>query len=314
MRCGRVLAECEKAARRRAGGSWSRAAARGIGTAPAGALLPQNARQGGRARAAAERANCKRRVRSSRNYGSACGNGGCGAAAARSERGASAGTEAAAAAPRRRGQQPGAAGHGRRGHAHLPVQVEAHDVEPERRRCPACGDEYGAHGSEDSEQLEIEVRAYRRVIKRRRYRLQLPVRGGTAAAHGAGAGTADPEGHPGHLGMGDGADRQVSAVPAHVPAAGGCARAWAGSCPRHGHRRYAASGTVVRAVAGGADRAQPHGPRTGTLTRPAGRYSRRPARTPASAGVCGCSGVPKWWCSRWTRPVRRGCRSSILRP
>ena len=57
-----------------------------------------------------------------------------------------------------------------RGHAHLPVQVEAHDVEPERRRCPACGDEYGAHGSEDSEQLEIEVRAYRRVIKRRRYR------------------------------------------------------------------------------------------------------------------------------------------------
>ena len=82
----------------------------------------------------------------------------------------SAGTEAAAAAPRRRGQQRGAPGHGRRQHGHLPVQVEAHDVEPERRRCPACGDEYRAHGSEDSEQLEIEVRAYRRVIKRRRYR------------------------------------------------------------------------------------------------------------------------------------------------
>ena len=82
----------------------------------------------------------------------------------------SAGTEAAAAVPRRRGQQRGAAGHGRRQHGHLPVQVEAHDVEPELRRCPACGEEYGAHGSEDSEQLEIEVRAYRRVIKRRRYR------------------------------------------------------------------------------------------------------------------------------------------------
>ena len=81
------------------------------------------------------------------------------------------GTEAAATAPpRRRGQQPGAPGHGRRQHAHLPVQVEAHDVDPDRRRCPACGDEYRAHGSEDSEQLEIEVRAYRRVIKRRRYR------------------------------------------------------------------------------------------------------------------------------------------------
>ena len=78
------------------------------------------------------------------------------------------GTEAAA--PRRRGQQPGAPGHGRRQHAHLPVQVEAHDVDLERRRCPACGDEYRSHGSEDCEQLEIEVRAYRRVIKRRRYR------------------------------------------------------------------------------------------------------------------------------------------------
>ena len=50
------------------------------------------------------------------------------------------------------------------------MQVEAHDVDPEQRRCPACGEDYHAHGSEDSEQLEIEVRAYRRVIKRRRYR------------------------------------------------------------------------------------------------------------------------------------------------
>ena len=41
--------------------------------------------------------------------------------------------------------------------------------------------------------------------------------------------------------------------------AGGSARAWVGSCPRHRHRRSAASGTVVRAVAGGAARAQPHG-------------------------------------------------------
>ena len=81
------------------------------------------------------------------------------------------GTAAAAVAqPRRRGQQPGAVGHGRRQHAHLPVQVEEHDVAPDGRCCPACGAEYHAHGSEESEQLEIEVRAYRRVIKRRRYR------------------------------------------------------------------------------------------------------------------------------------------------
>ena len=50
------------------------------------------------------------------------------------------------------------------------MQGEAHDVAAEQRRCPACGDAYHAHGSEESEQLEIEVRAYRRVIKRRRYR------------------------------------------------------------------------------------------------------------------------------------------------
>ena len=122
-------------------------------------------------------------------------------------------TEAAVAAPaRRRGQQRGAAGHGRRGHAHLPVRVEAHEVDPEQRRCPACGAEYHAHGSEDSEQLEIEVRAYRRVIKRRSLPAQLPVRDDASAAHGDGAGTADPEGHPGHLDLGDGADRQVPAV------------------------------------------------------------------------------------------------------
>ena len=80
------------------------------------------------------------------------------------------GSEAGAAPARRRGQQPGAAGHGRRQHSHLPAQVEAHEVAPDQRRCAVCGAEYHAHGSEDSAQLEIEVRAYRRVIKRRRYR------------------------------------------------------------------------------------------------------------------------------------------------
>ena len=84
--------------------------------------------------------------------------------------GISGGREAVATPPRRRGQQRGASGHGRREHVHLPVQVEVHEVDLQQRRCPACGAEYRAHGSEDSEQLEIEVRAYRRKIKRRRYR------------------------------------------------------------------------------------------------------------------------------------------------
>ena len=87
------------------------------------------------------------------------------------------GTEAAAAAPRRRGQQRGAPGHGRRQHAHLPVQVEAHDVEPQRRRCPACGDEYRAARQFEapvSSWRSVRLRAYRRVIKRRRWAAQLP--------------------------------------------------------------------------------------------------------------------------------------------
>ena len=76
---------------------------------------------------------------------------------------------AAAAAPRPRGQQPGSSGHGRRDHSALPAQVEHHKLEPSARCCPKCGGEYGAAGSEDSEVLEIAVRAHRRVIKRQRY-------------------------------------------------------------------------------------------------------------------------------------------------
>ena len=75
----------------------------------------------------------------------------------------------AAPAPRPRGQQPGSSGHGRRDHSALPAQVEHHELEPNARCCPKCGAEYHAAGSEDSEVLEIEVRAHRRVIKRQRY-------------------------------------------------------------------------------------------------------------------------------------------------
>ena len=126
-----------------------------------------------------------------------------GGAAARSEPGA----PALRQPRRRRGGAVSSAGQQAMAGASMDTcRCKAHDVEPERRRCPACGDEYGAHGSEDSEQLEIEVRAYRRVIKRRRYRRSCQS-SAPRADHGAGAATADPEGHPGH-GMGDGADRQ----------------------------------------------------------------------------------------------------------
>lgn len=76
----------------------------------------------------------------------------------------------AAQAPRRRGQQPGRRGPGRRDDAHLPAGEEFLAL-PE-------GPQHGPDGgqprrlrfdSEDSEQIEIEVRAHRRVLRRRRY-------------------------------------------------------------------------------------------------------------------------------------------------
>ena len=68
-----------------------------------------------------------------------------------------------------RGQRRGAAGHGRTMQAHLPERAEL--VEIDEPLCPQCGLEMNVFpGTEDSEVLEIEVQAYRRVIRRRRYR------------------------------------------------------------------------------------------------------------------------------------------------
>ena len=72
---------------------------------------------------------------------------------------------------RKRGQQHGAHGHGRRRQEELPVQPETHDLADEDKCCPKCGlalQPWG--GTEDSEVLEVEVRAYRRRIHRKRYR------------------------------------------------------------------------------------------------------------------------------------------------
>ena len=69
----------------------------------------------------------------------------------------------------RRGQRRGAPGHGRKMLAHLPERIET--VGLDSPQCPACGealDEFP--GTEDSGVLEIEVKAYRRLIRRRRYR------------------------------------------------------------------------------------------------------------------------------------------------
>jgi transposase len=68
-----------------------------------------------------------------------------------------------------RGQRRGAPGHGRTMQSQLPERIEW--VEIDTAQCPRCGLALSLFpGSEDSEVLEIEVHAYRRVIRRRRYR------------------------------------------------------------------------------------------------------------------------------------------------
>ena len=70
---------------------------------------------------------------------------------------------------RRRGQQRGSQGHGRTMLPHLPVREE--EVGLGSAECPSCGlPLQDFPGTDDKEVIEIEVKAYRRVIRRRRYR------------------------------------------------------------------------------------------------------------------------------------------------
>ena len=74
-------------------------------------------------------------------------------------------------AKRKRGQQPGNSGPKRRDYSHLPAREELVELPSEQRVCPCCGlPLLSLSDTEDSEQVEIEVSAYRRVIHRRRYR------------------------------------------------------------------------------------------------------------------------------------------------
>jgi transposase len=72
---------------------------------------------------------------------------------------------------RKRGQQPENAGPKRRDYSHLPVREKVRELPAEQCVCPDCGQPFLPHGyAEDSEQIEIEVGPYRRLIRRRRYR------------------------------------------------------------------------------------------------------------------------------------------------
>ena len=80
-------------------------------------------------------------------------------------------TGASTKRPRRRGQQRGRPGPGRRDTSHLPAVEEDHALAEDQCHCDRCGLPFEDFpGTEDSEVIEIEVRGYKRKIRRRRYR------------------------------------------------------------------------------------------------------------------------------------------------
>jgi transposase len=72
--------------------------------------------------------------------------------------------------PRKRGQQPGSPGHGRRACATLPVVDEVRDLSPEEKRCTVCGQAFRPlPAPEASTIIEVQVQAHVRHIQRQRY-------------------------------------------------------------------------------------------------------------------------------------------------
>ena len=77
-------------------------------------------------------------------------------------------TDPAPSAPPKRGQRRDRPGPPRRDYSHLPVVEDLRELPEDQRLCPRCGAALAPSDTEDSEQIEIEVRAYRRRIRRRR--------------------------------------------------------------------------------------------------------------------------------------------------
>jgi transposase len=81
------------------------------------------------------------------------------------------GTGQSGATRRARGQQPGRAGHGRKLRETLPVVEVVLDLIDQQKRCPYCGLEWDQWGpAHRSEQIEWEVRLFRRRTIRPKYR------------------------------------------------------------------------------------------------------------------------------------------------
>ena len=72
--------------------------------------------------------------------------------------------------PPKKGQRKDRPGPARRDYSHLPVVEDIRELPEDQRACPRCGEPLAPSDTEDSQQVEIEVKAYRRLIRRRRYR------------------------------------------------------------------------------------------------------------------------------------------------
>src|ERR1700737_3558544 len=70
---------------------------------------------------------------------------------------------------RQRGGQPGQPPPRRPDYSHLPAREQFLDLPAGEQPCPHCGLPLKACGTEDSQQLEIDMTVFRRVIRRRRY-------------------------------------------------------------------------------------------------------------------------------------------------
>ncbi len=74
------------------------------------------------------------------------------------------------AAKRRRGHQHGQKGHGRRSYSHLPCRETVLSLAPDACYCSRCGLPFNPFpNTENSEEIVIDVQAYRRILRRRRY-------------------------------------------------------------------------------------------------------------------------------------------------
>jgi transposase len=80
------------------------------------------------------------------------------------------GEEEEPSSKKKRGQQSKNPGPKRRDYSHLTAVDEPLELPEAQRTCPKCGQTLSPSDAEESEVIEIEVRPYRRKIRRRRYR------------------------------------------------------------------------------------------------------------------------------------------------